>query len=301
MTPELPAEADTWFPVQDGLPRFDSEQAERWVALQACGADAWRAVAVRWLEELQDPLGEQYVLYEDPRVLFLSAQDVREAGKFRDLVVDAQNTVDRALSWLSPSPNDRILVVLLLDSLDRYYDYVQYFYSEAGQFATSGGMCINQGYPHLVFPSARLGGLVLGVVHELAHARVAHLPLPGWLNEGLARNVERVAYAFGVPDMNAEMADRHQAFWGTEEMQEFWTGDSFHRPDDGNELSYSLADLLVQQLSQRKGFHDFVTDAHEEDAGEAAAIENLGEGLGEIVGAFLGPGTWSPRPKRPTE
>ena len=44
-------------------------------------------------------------------------------------------------------------------------------------------------------------------MHEMTHGSVAHLPLPLWLNEGLAVNTERrLAGATGAPARSAPEA-----------------------------------------------------------------------------------------------
>jgi hypothetical protein len=45
-----------------------------------------------------------------------------------------------------------------------------------------------------------------------------------------------------------QMHARHQKFWGPVEIQQFWSGKSFRRPDEGNELCYDLARIIVSQF-----------------------------------------------------
>lgn len=40
----------------------------------------------------------------------------------------------------------------------------------------------------------------------------------------------------------------------------------------------------------------FITTANFRDAGESAALDQLGFSLGDIAGEFLGPGEWTPAP-----
>jgi hypothetical protein len=80
----------------------------------------------------------------------------------------------------------------------------------------------------------------------------------------------------------------HRAFWGEAEVQEFWSGRSFLRPDDGNLLSYDLAQLLVEQFSgDWDAFRAFVLAARLDDAGAAAATQHLGIDLGVALAAVL--------------
>ena len=130
------------------------------------------------------------------------------------------------------------------------------------------------------------------------HNCVAHFPLPLWLNEGLAVVFDRTVALGRQPILDSELRDRHLAFWNEESIQKFWAGVSFREPGDSNELSYSLAEILVNLLlSQSKGFGDFVKHADWHDAGQTGALDFLGSDLGQIAGTFLGDGTWRPRRK----
>lgn len=128
------------------------------------------------------------------------------------------------------------------------------------------------------------------VAHETTHAMLAHLPIPLWLNEGLAVNTERrLSPPLVSPQQSAEqMHRRHCAFWGAEEIQQFWSGQSFGRSDEGNELSYDLARILVEQFAADwPRFVQFVNAAQRDDRGEAAAVACLGLSLGEAAAALL--------------
>ncbi len=85
-----------------------------------------------------------------------------------------------------------------------------------------------------------------------------------------------------------QMHNKHLGFWGAAEIQEFWSGKSFLRNDDGNMLSYDLARIVVAQLSSDWGrFRNFVLAADLADAGAAAAVEHLGVEPGAVVCALL--------------
>jgi hypothetical protein len=138
------------------------------------------------------------------------------------------------------------------------------------------------------------------IVHELTHACLSHLQLPRWLDEGLAVNTEfrlcRVPHPEFTP---AEMRAMHREFWNADTIQEFWSGDAFYRPDNGNRLSYDLAQGLVQQLgSDWATFRAFALAARYEDAGAASAQEHFKIDLGEHVKSIMQLGddvSWAPR------
>jgi hypothetical protein len=130
------------------------------------------------------------------------------------------------------------------------------------------------------------------------HNCVVHLQLPLWLNEGLAVIFDRTIAQGRQPFLDHELRDRHLVFWNPENIQEFWAGLSFGEPGESNQLSYSLAEILVNLLlSESKGFGEFVKHADWRDAGQTAALGILGRDLGETAGTFLGEGNWRPRRK----
>ena len=97
-----------------------------------------------------------------------------------------------------------------------------------------------------------------------------------------------------------ELADRHFGFWDTENIQTFWSGTSFYEPGDPNELSYSLAEVLMKLLSEKgdaNAMRSFIGAARQDDAGQTAALDVLGTDLGKIAGTFLGSGNWRPERK----
>jgi len=167
--------------------------------------------------------------------------------------------------------------------------------SLGGEFALHGG-----GYPHFVFPHYdQFHDLERVMSHELTHALVSHLPLPLWLNEGIAVTMEEAIAGGMHARRTVELLDQHPDFWNEETMQEFWSGASFSRPDEGNGLSYGLAHLLTANLAHDfDRFRGFALAAHAADAGESAAREHLGISLGHMVGALLGEGDWEPQPER---
>lgn len=78
-------------------------------------------------------------------------------------------------------------------------------------------------------------------------------------------------------------------------------GKSFLRSDEGNELSYDLARILVSQFgAEWDPFRSFVLAAAADDGGAAAAGEHLGLRLGQVLASLLeqeADPAWEPNPK----
>lgn len=164
-------------------------------------------------------------------------------------------------------------ILLIVDDEETYYDYVSSYYPEGGEFAFSGGMFVDAGCPHFLAKRADLAAIEPVIAHEMTHSALSYLKLPRWLDEGLAVNTERkLTGAVAILGSRHELRLRHLAFWGETEIQEFWSGTSFFRTDDGNTLSYELARILVEQMGQNwELFTRFASNAKREDGGAEAA------------------------------
>lgn len=166
---------------------------------------------------------------------------------------------------------------------------MSFYYPEPGEYAFSSGMFINAGCSHFVAVQSDLRVIEPVIAHEMTHSCLSHLPIPLWLNEGLAVNTEQ--RLTGKPPniySDREMREKHLAFWDAEKIQEFWSGKSFSRTDEGNMLSYDLARILVEQFSKDwASFKDFVLAAQWQDGGAEGAKRYLGIRLGEYTSALL--------------
>jgi len=212
----------------------------------------------------------------------------------------ALGTIMRVLDGIAANPRYGKHVAILFDSDRQYYRYISHFYPDKGEFASSAGIFIDSGRGHFALPQEDIHTTERVVAHELCHACVAHLPIPAWLNEGIAQVVEDAMRGFPLfmrDDRIAEYRERHRAFWGEKEIQQFWSGESFARPDEGQELSYHLARLAVGALSHDYAtFKRFVLSAQQRDAGDAALSDVFGGNLEHFMEQFIGPGPWAPDP-----
>ena len=165
-------------------------------------------------------------------------------------------------------------------------------------------MHISTGCSHYLALKGDLPHLETVIAHEMTHGCLCHLPLPLWLNEGLAVNTEQRLAGVPRPEYGAaeRLHDRLRRFWSVVSIQEFWSGVSFQRPGESNTVSYDLARILVDQLSRDwEPFREFVVHADRADAGAAAAHQHLGLDLGDAVTALLErdtPKSWSPDPSK---
>ena len=277
--------------LHEGYPILDWQAVQAWIdelASPALRALAWAAVERGWLLHMRAALGAGFQLQESGTAMLLSSLEANIARATMDYM---ERTLGRVLKLLdgiaeiAPMGKD---ILIVFDDDESYYRYASYYYPEGGEFALSGGMHIDSGCSHYVTIRSDLRTIEPVIAHEMTHGFVGHLPLPLWLNEGLAVNVERRLTGERSTHTPQQLQVKHAAFWGVEEIQQFWSGESFTRTDDGNLLSYDLARLLVEHLGKDwQAFKSFVLSASAADAGALAAQEHLGVELGEFVCALL--------------
>jgi len=260
---------------------------------------AWTSAERAWLLHMRQAMGPDFHLSESPNALLVSSLEPNVARATLDYMERTLVRVGRLLDGIGQVPPWGKDILLVFDDQQSYYSYVSHFYPASGEFAFSGGMFISAGCSHYVTMKNDLRMIEPVIAHEMAHAFVSHLPLPLWLNEGLAVNTEQRLAGAHPAHSAQEMHARHLAYWGELEIQEFWSGESFLRTDDGNLLSYDLARLIVGHFGQDWDvFKAFVLTADAADAGAAAAHEHFGADLGEIACALLErehSHEWSPR------
>lgn len=286
----------------DGIPLLDWQALDAWAHQATTPEGTTEAINQgrrAWLLHLRDALGDPMHLHESQDVYILSPLEGHVARAMAQYVTKTRQRIARVLDGVARFNPGEKSVLLVLESEELYYDYVAQFYPEGGEFAFSGGMFIHNGCPHFVVVQADLAAVEPVIAHELTHSALAWLHLPTWLDEGLAVNTEhRLTGARGPAQSPQAMHQRHQVFWNAERMQEFWSGDSFHRADEGNQLSYDLARIAVEQLARDwSAFSRFATTASRNDAGAEAAASALGIELGSYVGALVRASEdWTPRP-----
>ena len=292
-----------------GFPIVDWPVVERWVyetVTEEQRATAWGACEKAWLLHFREALGPGFRLDEGSTACVLSSlaqkasratltymeRTPRRIGAILDGVADIQY----AAGWGKD-------LLIVLDDEKQYYEYVSYYYPDSGEFAFSGGMYINWGCGHFVTAKSDLHSIERTIAHEMTHQCIAHLAIPKWLDEGIAVNTEfRLAGSGSKLYTPEQMRTKHRRFWGAAEIQQFWSGESFRRADDGNMLSYDLARILVDQFAREwDPFKAFVLAADHGDAGDGAARQHLGVSLGAAVAALMektASAEWEPDPKK---
>jgi hypothetical protein len=170
--------------------------------------------------------------------------------------------------------------IIALSQADDYYKLISAFFEE-GTYGLSSGLFVRRGVGFFIFPNEEMWALEAVIAHELLHAVMTHLPIPAWLNEGLAVNAEfRYGNRVMDPRRRDDLVPHHRAYWDEPKLQDFLSGELFSSATEGQELSYDLARQMVLGLSNDwSHMKEFILAAHYEDAGEAAAIKVFGLSL----------------------
>lgn len=258
-------------------------------ALEAFWMERGRA----WVHLLKAALGPGYVGYESKNFWLVASEPVDTC---RRLIGWAEGIETKIQTMLELKPQGCLVPtpMVVVHDLETYYEYFA-AYLPAGTYAGSGGVYLNNGYGHFVFCYLDMSQAEAVLAHELTHACVAHLPLPAWLNEGVAQLCEiTLTKRDSTPydDIKQSLATH----WNADTIQELWDGSGFLKDADSQMHCYHLAKVLTSRLArQRARFHAFFSEADQVDAGEAALRKHWNLSLTELVADYLGDGDWQPR------
>ena len=288
-----------------GFPRLDWEAIGEWMeGLDSpLRASAWAQAEIAWLLRMRDSLNGKYRLETQGNALLLSSLETNIARSTLGFMTKTLRRISVVLDGLASAPDWGHDILIVFDDDETYYRYISHFYGNEGEFAASGGMFIDDGCGHFVTMKSDLRIVEPTIVHEMTHSCLSRLPIPAWLNEGLAVNTERRLSPPQAPELLTprQVHAKHKAFWDAGKIQEFWSGKSWLRTDDGNMLSYDLARILVTEFaSDWEPFKRFALQAHMSDAGYSSAREHLGIDLGVAVCAVLElepHAAWKPQPE----
>jgi hypothetical protein len=263
----------------------------------------WTAAAGQWLLALRSTLPEGYRIHESDDFLLLSALEDRPAHVLLRFCQSVRRRILSNLAGVAAVRSDGKHVVLVFDDDQTYYDYIAHYYPEDGEYAMSAGMFVHAGYGHFALYEGDMERMQPVIAHELTHCLLSHLRIPAWLNEGMAVNTEHVLFPHLADPRGAlyhpsEIRAKHAAYWNADTIQEFWSGKSFLRTDDGNMLSYDLAKRITANAARHESsFRAFLKEADMDDAG-IGAEHLLGYPIEHLAIVMLGEGQWRPEPGR---
>lgn len=281
---------------EDGLPR------PNWDLIDATTSndekslhEFWTNAARHWLQILRDSLDDKYSITESPN--FLCLESVETLAPFAE---HCRSAIGRRLNGVAEFPGYGKQVVIAFRKQREYYRYVS-LYTPEGEQGASAGMHIREGYGHVVLVGPEKWGREAILAHEMTHVALQHLGMPLWVEEGLTQMMEHDLTGRNLLEMTSEKANRHKRLWLESGLEEFWSGDGFHRMGEVQELSYQLAEILMRLLleehrprwfgwsrSAERKLIEFLRTARQEDSGAEASRLHLGRELKDIAAMFLG-------------
>jgi hypothetical protein len=263
-----------WVPNSESLNKLIYEQ-------NAPSPEELTAICRGWLNRLsQESFGGRLSSGESGRFILLA--DVSPThGK--NILAFAEKTLSRYINDFGDiaefGPASK-MPIIALSQPDDYYKLISAFFDE-GTYGLSSGLFVRRGIGFFIFPNEEMWALEAVIAHELLHAVMTHLPIPAWLNEGLAVNAEfRYGNRVLDPRRRDDLMPHHHAYWDEAKLQQFLNGELFSSATEGQELSYDLARQLVLGLSNDwPRMKEFIVSANFDDAGESAAMRVFGLSL----------------------
>ena len=287
----------------------DWEKISEWVEQSGIGTEEeesafYEKMATQWIAAVTRELGTRYRSFESPHFVLVSLVSGEKTNEVLDYLESILGKIRASLPFLDESEPLGKCPVLAIAEDELFYEYLSEFFGDEDEeqlFGAAGGVYLNTGYGHFAFPTKVELTEFQGVLsYELCHALLNHLELPVWLGEAITVMVENSITGENPYFIDRDMIQQHRDFWTEERMQEFWSGESFWLADDGQLLSYHLAQFLLNGLYQGgitppALMNQFIREASHENAGVSAAKDVLDIDLTKFLTNLLGEGNWAPR------
>ena len=260
---------------------------------------AFTELAKEWLIAMKACLPDEFRIYESGNFFLLCNEEMHIS---KNLIHSCERSLKIILEQFAGVLEDTGYgkhVLIVFKNAEQYNRYTDEF-SMSGESPSSGGMCIHNGYTHIVLPHMFSEETPDDVIaHELTHALLTNYKIPVWLNEALAMRMEDIAAGFDGLNLNEEIYQKHVKFWNDTTIQDFWSGLLWHIDSIGFELSYDLARIIWKKIAvdlaaTKEDIVDLISSVKLDDSGNDAIKRIFDYSLGELVGDFLGDGNWEP-------
>ncbi|MCA9523351.1 MAG: hypothetical protein KC609_20390, partial [Myxococcales bacterium] len=248
----------------------------------------------------------EYRLYQSDRFFLLSSMEDYAADQLIGYAQRYLAEIDERLGPLSSHETRRIVLIAFHD-LDHYYRYLAHFFDDE-DFGSMLATYLDDGYPHIVSLDENLARVQPAVLHELVKSRLRNLPLPRWLLESLARQIEFDVSHHGLERFDEHFgADAHPLdgavmieiadFFAEDpqRVQDFWAGRGFDDAESQGHHFFLASKIWASILAEATpaSREAFIREASSDDAGFVAARLHLDLDLGDRMAHFLGDGDYS--------
>lgn len=279
-----------------GLPVVDWGFADAWIRSRHASVDpalARRAVMAACLDEIRDQLEQDHRRWRSAKVEGLAPLEGLAGPALAETAETACRVLERDLRVIRGDAPIPPFALVAVEPYDAYVDFTSAYFPDAGSYATSGGLYLNDGpdsFPIIAANTVARHAVAQIAAHEITHHALRECRLPLFIEEGLTQMMEeRVT---GIPNfkLDNELVARQRERWGEGRLGEYLAGHGFSSPeDDTQELSYALSQWLVRaELSERpKPFFEFLRRCRDLDA-DLAFQEVFGETISAWAASRIG-------------
>lgn len=283
----------------DEWPRIDWSRAEPWIATQfSVGytpAELRRAIMRAYLDASRDRLEVAHIRWSTASVEGLAPATVLSGGSLATFAQRAMELLARDLSPVLGEEPVADVAVVMIEPIERFFDFASAFFPDEGEFASFGGLYLREqesagaDMPIVALAPSSLESAKSALAHELTHHALRDCALPLWLEEGLTQVMEERITGWSHFQLELTTQRRHAEVWGRIGLGSFLDGSAFGSPeDDHQELAYHLAQWIAcQELTRRpKLFFEFLRRCRELGPDDACR-EVLGVSPSELLAEHI--------------
>lgn len=202
-----------------------------------------------FLASIVEALGDPYRVHSDGVFHWATPFAPDEQLTHARQAAYALHRVGQTIPGLVTTPPSGGWPAILLDSVDDQLAYEGLFGGSGAQIVY-GGVWRTWPIGHLAIPVSDWDSLDAAFGHELVHATLSGTGVPGWLQEGLATELET-----GMGNRVAPLSDLYHwkqtlAWWRTHPPESFWDASAFGTPESSPH-AYALAQVIALRLTNR--------------------------------------------------
>ncbi|MCE2968449.1 MAG: hypothetical protein ACK5WB_14400 [Phycisphaerales bacterium] len=281
----------------EGLPRLDWLMAAAWVQRNAprnVNHAPWlRAVLAACLDDLRDDLSVDHRRWRSRHIEGIAPLDGSTSASIASTAERSCKILAESLRIIRGDIPVAPVAIVAITPLDAYIDFTSAYFPDQGEFATSGGLYLNEGtgsIPIIAINAATPTAAPQTVAHELTHHALHGLRVPLWIEEGFTQMMEERVTGVCHFTLDREMAERQRDHWSEHDLDSYIEGDAFHSPEgDTQELAYHLSQWVVRGELTRRGndFLSFVRACQQGDP-DHHCRRMLGSSQRELIATVLG-------------
>ncbi len=202
-----------------------------------------------FLQSISAALGSPYRVVSDGLFYWATPFNEEAQALYAKHAAYALGRVGQTIPGLVVTPPENGWPAILFASVDAQLAYEDLF-GGSGARIISGGCWCSWPIGHLAIPVSAWDALDAAFGHELVHATLSNTGVPGWLQEGLATELET-----GMGNRTAPLNDLYHwretlAWWRSHSADSFWDASAFTNPES-SQHAYALAQVMALRLTSK--------------------------------------------------